>query len=101
MTAMIRNLGKMSAIGLLDKRSSHVKRVCEQLVNSDALHKARLHPYTVLQALCTYSKGHGEKGSLSWTVNEKIVQALNSAFYLAFKVGAMLYYMLIVLCMCF
>lgn len=88
MTAMIRNLGKMSAIGLFDKKSSHVKHVCEQLVNSDALHQARLHPYTVLQALCTYSKGRGEKGSLSWEVNEKIKQALDSAFYLAFKVCA-------------
>ena len=92
MTAMIRNLGKMSAIGLLDKKSPHVRHVCEQLVNSDALHQARLHPYTLLQAQCTYSKGRGEKGSLRWEVNEKIAQALDSAFYLSFNVGSVCLY---------
>jgi 60 kDa SS-A/Ro ribonucleoprotein len=33
----------------------------------------------------TYSSGHGLKGSLSWDVSQKVVEALDSAFYLAFK----------------
>lgn len=86
MTAMIRNLGKMSAIQLLQPLSSHAQRVCSQLQNESLLHKARIHPFTILQALYTYRNGHGEKGSLKWDVNQTVVQALDSAFYLTFKV---------------
>lgn len=87
MTAMIRNLGKMSAIGLLAPLSSHAQRVCSQLRDEAALRKARVHPFTLLQALTTYKSGHGDKGGLKWEVNQTVVQALDSAFYLAFKVG--------------
>jgi len=87
MTAMIRNLGKMSALGLLKPLSSHAQHVCNQLRNEDLLRKARIHPFTVLQALSTYEKGHGEKGKLKWEVNQTVLQALDSAFYLAFKVS--------------
>lgn len=86
MTAMIRNLGKMSAVGLLKPLSTYEQRVCRQLNDEVLLHKARIHPFTVLQALLTYKKGHGDKGKRAWEVNERIVQALDKAFYLAFKV---------------
>lgn len=87
MTAMIRNLGKMSAIELLKPLSSHAQRVCRQLQDESLLRKARIHPFTILQALTTYKAGHGEKGHLKWKVNQTILQALDSAFYCAFKVG--------------
>jgi 60 kDa SS-A/Ro ribonucleoprotein len=88
MTAMIRNLGKMSAIGLFGaSHSDHVQKVCTQLNDESALHRARIHPFTLLQALVTYKKGHGEKGKLKWEVNPRISQALDAAFYLAFKVS--------------
>ena len=87
MTAMIRNLGKMSAIDLLKPLSSHSSLVCSRLQNMDMLSKARIHPFNVLVALKTYQKGRGEKGKLQWTVNPAISDALEKAFYLSFKVS--------------
>lgn len=89
MTAMIRNLGKMSAIGLFEqpRHTAHVQRVCAQLSDEAVLRRARIHPFTVLQALNTYKKGCGDKGSLKWKVNKSILKALDGAFYLAFKVS--------------
>ena len=39
MTAMIRNLGKMSAIGLLKPLSSHAALVCQKLGDENLLHR--------------------------------------------------------------
>lgn len=93
MTAMIRNLGKMSSIGLLKPLSQHASMVCERLRDETMLKKARIHPFNVLLALKTYQQGHGDKGKLSWEVNQAIVGALNDAFYLSFKVS---YYTVVV-----
>ena len=87
MTAMMRNLGKMSVIGLLKPLSSHAQKVCERLKDEAALRKAKIHPFSVLLALNTYKSGHGERGKLKWEVNQPVVQALDAAFYLAFKVS--------------
>jgi 60 kDa SS-A/Ro ribonucleoprotein len=84
MTAMVRNLGKMSAIGLLKPLSDATKYVCDKLRNRDALKAARVHPVQLLLAQATYLQGHGDKGKLSWTVSEEIGAALADAFSLAF-----------------
>lgn len=91
MTAMIRNLGKMSSIELLKPLSAQSKIVCDRLRNEELLKKARIHPFNVLLALKTYSNGRGDKGKLTWKVNQAIVSALNDAFYLSFKVSSLLY----------
>ena len=44
-----------------------------------------LHPLALLVALKTYAQGHGEKGKLTWDARQKIVDALDAAFYLSFK----------------
>lgn len=86
MTAMIRNLGKMSAIGLLKPLSHHTTLVCNRLRDETLLRKARIHPFNVLVALKTYEKGKGDRGKLTWEVNQPIVEALDEAFYMSFKV---------------
>ena len=86
MTAMIRNLNKMTAIGLLEDGNDQVKTVCQKLCNEDLLWKARIHPFNVLVAWKLYGSGRGEKGSLTWNPNMEIINALESAFYLSFKV---------------
>ena len=86
MTAMIRNLNKMTAIGLLTENNEQVQSVCEKLRSEDLLRKARIHPFNVLLALKQYESGCGDKGSLTWQPNEKITKALEEAFYLSFKV---------------
>lgn len=83
--AMVRNLGKMSAIGLLTPLGRDNAKVIEALGNVETIRKARLHPMAVLIALKIYAQGRGDKGSLSWVPVPQIVDALNDAFYLAFK----------------
>lgn len=85
LTAMIRNLGKMTSIGLLKPLSKETSIVVDALASAEAIKKARLHPLTLLVALRTYAKGKGDKGSLTWTPLPQIVEALDSAFYTAFE----------------
>lgn len=84
MTAMIRNLAKMTAVGLIANGSKAVEQIVMSLGNQDRIRKARVHPIALLNALRVYEQGHGDRGSLRWTANKKIVTALDEAFYLAF-----------------
>ena len=86
MTAMIRNLGKMSSIGLLAPLSDETNLVCERLRDQDRLKKARVHPFSILLALKQYKARRGDKGKLTWEPEPTVVNALDDAFYLAFKV---------------
>lgn len=83
--AMVRNLGKMTSVGLLKPLATHTNFVTGMLGNVDALKRARLHPIKVLSALLTYKQGHGAKGSLSWSPVPAIVNALDGAFYSCFQ----------------
>ena len=85
MTAMIRNLGKMSSVGILTAGSRSEELIITRLRDLDILEKARIHPFNVLVALLTYKKGVGDIGKLAWTPNTAILQALDEAFYLTFK----------------
>ena len=82
--AMVRNLGKMTNVGLISPLSDASKKVASKLTNVEVLQKARLHPLAILTALKIYAQGHGMKGSLTWSANQSVVDALDSAFYLAF-----------------
>src|SRR6185503_7518731 len=84
LTALLRNLAKMTAVGLLAPFSKAEALVVSRLRRVDALHAARVHPLQVLVALKTYARGRGVKGGLSWTPSAKIVDALDAAFYAAF-----------------
>ncbi len=84
-TAMIRNLGKMTSAGVLNTNlDSTVKHVVETITDSEILKKGRMHPLVILNALRTYSSGAGFRGNLSWTPVPAVVDALDDAFYMAF-----------------
>jgi len=83
-TAMIRNLGKMTSVGLLKPLSLATKLVCDTLTNKERLKGARVHPLSILIAADTYGSGHGVKGSLTWQPVPQITDALEDAFYAAF-----------------
>jgi 60 kDa SS-A/Ro ribonucleoprotein len=85
MNAMVRNLGKMSAVGLLKPGSEASTLVAERLRDQERLHRARLHPIAVLMAQMTYSSGHGVRGSLSWSPTAIVKDALEDAFHLSFQ----------------
>lgn len=83
-TALLRNLGKMTQVGLLTAKSAALNKVVERLQSSEALKAARIHPLAVLVALRTYAGGHGIKGGLTWTPQAAITNALDKAFYASF-----------------
>jgi 60 kDa SS-A/Ro ribonucleoprotein len=82
-TAMVRNLGRMTSIGVFDDRLA-MKAAVSALTDQEYVRKSRVHPFNVLNALRTYSGGGGFRGSLTWTPKQSIVDALDKAFYLAF-----------------
>lgn len=83
-TAMIRNLNKMTSVGLLTGSSEATAKVVKTLSSLEALQRARVHPMAVLVALKTYASGRGVKGSQTWSPVARVVDALDAAFYLAF-----------------
>ena len=84
-TALIRNLGKLTSVGLLKPLSSATKLVYDTLTNTERLKGARVHPLSVLIAADTYGQGHGIKGSLTWQPVQQVTDALEVAFYAAFN----------------
>jgi 60 kDa SS-A/Ro ribonucleoprotein len=83
--ALVRNLGKMSSLGMLNPFSETSKEICRRLTAEEEIKKSRLHPVALLSALRVYKQGRGDKGSLSWSVNNMVSSALEDAFYLSFK----------------
>lgn len=84
MTALIKNLGRMTANGLIKPLSSAARIVYERFGDEERIRKARVHPIAILGALATYRTGHGAKGQLNWKPVAQVVDALDKAFYLSF-----------------
>lgn len=85
MTAMLRNLAKMTSVGLFSQDPGSIRTVCKRLRNKEHIRGARLHPLSILVALNTYQRGKGVRGSLSWTPVKHILAALDDAFQLSFE----------------
>ena len=85
MTALIRNLGKMSSIGIASPMSNEYVPIVDKIRNVGAIKKARVHPLNIYSALKTYESGHGFRGKLNWSPNPKILEALEDAFYISFE----------------
>jgi 60 kDa SS-A/Ro ribonucleoprotein len=83
--AMIRNLGKMGSLGLLDDLTDTQAFVESKLLYGPGLKKARVHPMAIFVAQLVYGQGRGVKGSLNWPVRARIQDALNEAFVLSFE----------------
>lgn len=83
--ALIRNLGKLTSIGMLQPLSDNAKFVQGVLTNAEEVKSARLHPLKVLMALATYKAGKGIKGSLTWHPTPGIVDALEQCLELSFN----------------
>ena len=58
--------------------------MCAQVTDPDALRHARVHPMSILMALKTYESGQGVRGKNTWNPVGRVVDALDTAFYLAF-----------------
>jgi len=84
-TALVRNLGKLTAIGLVKPLSEAADLVIRKLGDQALLKRARIHPLALLIAEKVYAQGRGEKGSLTWQPVPKIIDALDAAFYATFQ----------------
>ncbi len=85
LTALVRNLGKMTSLGLIAPFSDAKKLVLRKLKDETALKRARIHPLAVLVAQKVYAQGHGDKGALKWSPVSAVVDALDEAFYATFQ----------------
>lgn len=85
LTAMIRNLATMTRLGLLAPLSDGTAKVVSELGNAEKLKASRVHPMSLFLALKAYSGGVGLRNrEKSWEPVQKIVDALDGAFYGAF-----------------
>lgn len=82
MTALIRNLGRMTACRAIDAFDNVASK---RLSDEQELWSSRIHPFSILQALAVYRRGHGKKGELRWSPIPRIIDSLDRAFYASFK----------------
>jgi 60 kDa SS-A/Ro ribonucleoprotein len=83
-TAILRNLAKMTTIGLL-AIPEYANVVFGKLTDVEQMKKDRVHPMQILFAMKTYASGKGFRGSLTWTPVPLIKSALEVAFHASFN----------------
>lgn len=84
--ALIRNLNKLTALGIIAPLNSVTDDVVAKLTDKEGLKKARIHPMQLFFAIRAYSLGRSTQRSdgLTWNPNQQILKALEDAFYLSF-----------------
>ena len=85
LTALLRSLAKLTTVGVLRPLGANVPAVAAAFGDADRIRRARLHPLAILLALRTYAQGFGDRGALRWQPVQPIVDALDTAFYVAFR----------------
>lgn len=83
-TALLRQLPRLTRLGLLAPGSPYVDLVTAQLTDPARLRAARVHPVSVLVAARTYASGRSARGQGTWEPVRQVVDALDAAFYAAF-----------------
>lgn len=84
---LIRQLPRLTNLGMFHPTSEFTQEVVRRLTDQDQLRRARIHPVNVLIALKTYASGRSAnpRSRMTWSPSRPIVDALDSAFYKAFK----------------
>lgn len=80
MTALIRNLPKISSVGAIDDTPS-LNTVLSKLT-PEIVAKAKVHPFRLY--LAWYGYGQGGNRNMSWTPNQRILAALETCLYASF-----------------
>jgi len=87
-TAVIRNLAKMTRVGTLAPFADANATVIRRLTDPEQLAKGRVHPMTVYLALKVYAAGHSQPNPKAdvqyWTPVPGIMDALEEAYELSF-----------------
>jgi 60 kDa SS-A/Ro ribonucleoprotein len=85
LTALVRSLAKLTAVGVVQPLGDQLPLVLSALGDAERIARARLHPLAILLALRTYAQGRGDRGALQWEPVQPVIDALNAAFYIAFR----------------
>lgn len=97
LTAITRKLALFTQNGLVAPLSAATKLIVSKLSDAEALKAQRIHPITLLNALRVYAAGTNQprgyfgygatpvKTVKTWKSEQRIVDALDSAFYDAFQ----------------
>jgi 60 kDa SS-A/Ro ribonucleoprotein len=95
MTAMIRNLVNLTKHGVLTNGNANTRLVIQRLRDEERIQRARIHPLSVLMAMKVYERGSPRRGESTYMRYDRpqmthtpvtpILDALEDAFYLAFK----------------
>lgn len=81
--ALIRQLPRLTNLGIIQALGGRTAEIEDRLTDTIALKKARIHPIQALVAMRTYGRGRGR--SSTWSPVNRIVAALEQAFYRSFK----------------
>ncbi|MEO3807515.1 TROVE domain-containing protein [Sphaerisporangium sp. B11E5] len=88
MTALIRNLARMTRIGTLKPTSDATRRAAARLTDPEALLKARIHPMDAWLTLRVYGSGRSQPSPRadvqSWAPVPAILDALEETYELSF-----------------
>ena len=84
MTALIRNLSRLTRLGILAPLSDDTMKV-DKLLREGDLKRSRIHPISILASLMTYKAGRGVRGKHTWDPVQSVVESLDIAFYRAFE----------------
>jgi 60 kDa SS-A/Ro ribonucleoprotein len=88
LTALIRNLARMTRLGTLAPFAETNERVVSRLTDGEAIIRARIHPMDLYLALKVYASGVSQSGSgkhaQTWHPVPAIVDALELAYDLSF-----------------
>lgn len=86
LTALIRNLRKLTQVGVLVDGSAEIELFRKRLVNAEALRKARVHPLRILMAERQYRSGTSRYGhGGDFTPSGEVLSVLEDALELSFS----------------
>jgi|GEM_PF-92647 len=83
--SIIRDLGRLSAVGLVKSGSEAAWWIETRLRDPGVLRASGLHPLSFLLARRAYESGQADSGGVRWAVVPAVVHALSDAFYAAFR----------------
>ncbi|WP_344318622.1 TROVE domain-containing protein, partial [Actinocatenispora thailandica] len=83
-TALLRQLPRLTRLGLLAPMSARAAAVAAQLADPRRLSAARVHPVSVLVAARTYAAGASGRSDRTWVPSAPVVDGLDAAFYAAY-----------------
>ncbi len=92
LTALLRNLGRLTRLGVLKPLSRETAMVATQIADVGRLSRERIHPFALLLALSAYEAGEpiaaarrGVQDGNRWEPIPEIAKALDEAFYASFR----------------